>query len=534
MQGAFFYSGIIAFASSIFVRSFFDIGWIVIAWILIMTLVLGLWWSRKRCETSALLIGLMVVMMGCFAAGLARMEWAVTPAPVSALSTQLGEKVTLNGVVVTEPEVTAKSTRLTVLVERERILVSTDRYATVAYGDEIQFTGKLKEPEAFETDFGRTFDYPGYLAVRDIFYIVSFATIEVIESGKGNRMIATLIDIKQQFLEQIKLVIPEPAVGLGAGLLLGVKSSLGEEIEEAFRVTGIIHIVVLSGANIMLIVIFLMYVLAFVVSVRTRAVLGIISIVLFALMVGFSATVVRASIMAVLIMIALLLGRRYAIMRALFCAGVVMLLINPLLLVYDIGFQLSFLATLGLVVVAPQFEMLLKGVSSKFKLKEYFLATLSTQLAILPLLLYQIGQFSVVAVLVNMAVLPVVPVAMLATCITGVIGFIFPVAATVVGVFATGALTYIIIIATQVATLPFASFIVPEFPFVGVVLAYAILGYWLYWHQTKHSENTVAIDTSSVSGWTMVDEEALFQLLKEREQSSRPQKEIQTLPISFN
>ena len=533
MQGAFFYSGILAIASGIFVRSFFDIGWIVIGWILVMTFILGLWWYKKRSEAPAVYVGLIIFMMGCFSVGLARMEGALISAPASQLSESLGEKVQLSGVVITEPEVTSKSTRLTVLVDGERVLVSTDRYATVTYGDEIKFSGTLKEPKSFETEFGRTFDYPGYLAVRDIFYTVSFATIEVTDNGKGNRLIATLIYIKQQFLDQIKLIIPEPAVGLGAGLLLGVKSSLGEEIEEAFRSTGIIHIVVLSGANIMLIVIFLMYTLAFLVSVRTRAVIGIVSIILFALMVGFSATVVRASIMAVLIMLALLLGRKYAIMRALFCAGIVMLLINPLLLVYDIGFQLSFLATLGLVIVAPQFEMLLEGVSSRFKLKEYFLATLATQIAILPLLLYQIGQFSVVAILVNMAVLPMVPLAMLATFLTGIIGFVSPTIAIVVGVIATGTLNYIIIIATNVAALPFASFVVPEFPFIVAVVAYGGLGYWLYRYQTKSLRNILEINTSSIAGWTVVDEEALLQLLKERKKSPHPSKDIQTLPISF-
>ena len=534
MQGAFFYSGILAITSGIFVRSFFEIGWPVIVWIAVITGVLGLWWLKKRKDASALVVGLIVVLMGCFAVSMARMEWAVTSVPDSVLTLSEGEKITVTGVVITEPEVTSKSKRLTVLLEGERVLVSTDRYATVSYGDEIQFSGTLKKPEAFETEFGRTFDYPGYLAVRNIFYTVSFATIEVTAHGQGNPVLATLFASKQRFLDHLKLVIPEPAVGLGAGLLLGVKSSLGEEIEEAFRTTGIIHIVVLSGANIMLIVIFLMYILAFVVSVRIRACIGIGSIILFALMVGFSATVVRASMMAMLIMLALLLGKQYAIMRALFCAGIFMLLFNPLLLVYDIGFQLSFLATLGLVAIAPQFEHWMERVSSAFNLKEYFLATLSTQLAILPLLLYQIGQFSVVAIFVNMAVLPMVPIAMLATFITGILGFISPAGASVVAVLATGTLNYIIIIATTVAALPFASFVVPEFPFIITVLAYSVLGYWLYWYHSRDSKNVVTIDAALVSGWTIVDETGLQQILKEREQSLRPVSPSTTLPISFN
>ena len=534
MQGVFFYSSILAFASGIFLRSFFVVGWIAICWLVFITFVLGLWWHRNKTTDRAPYILLFVVLLGSFALGMARLELVTTLATPSLLLDKLNTKVELTGVVVAEPEVTAKSTRLTVATGEDRVLVSTDRYAEVSYGDEIAFTGKLKEPEVFETEFGRTFNYPGYLAVRDIFYTVSFATIEVESSGNGNIVIEKLLVVKKKFLASIQAAIPEPEVGLGAGLLLGVTSSLGDELEDAFRATGIIHIVVLSGANIMLVVLFVMYMLALVLPVRPRVIVGIISIILFALLVGLSATVVRASIMAMLILIALGLGRRYAIMRALFFAGFVMLLINPLLLVYDVGFQLSFLATLGLITVAPQFENLMSAVPKNFKLKEYFLATVATQIAILPLLLYQIGQFSVVAILVNMLVLPMVAVAMLATFITGVLGLLSPILASVAGVFAYLTLTYIIVIATWFATLPFAAFVVPALPFFIVPIVYVVIGYIVYKLITRDQTKEIALP--EMSEWTVVEEvDILITLNKNADEPSSPAPlvKIQPLPPIF-
>jgi competence protein ComEC len=535
MRGSFFYSSIIAFASGIFVRSFFDVTWPVMGWMLVVIVGLLLWGLRKRTTPHSYTLFLTVAIGFCFVGGIARFELMEYLKPVSQFASQVGSKVELRGVVVAEPELTAKSSRLVVEVLGERILVSTDRYADITYGDEITFSGKLQKPESFETEFGRTFNYPGYLAVRDVFYTVSFAQVEVLGTNQSNVVLEKLFALKSQFLSSMQTYIPEPEVGLGAGLLLGVKSGLGEELEDDFRTTGIIHIVVLSGANIMLVVLFVMYVLAFFLPVRTRASVGIVAIILFALLVGLSATVVRASIMAALILVALLFGRRYDIMRALFFAGAVMVMINPLLLVYDVGFQLSFLATLGLIVVAPQFETLLSGVSPWFRLKEFFVATLATQVMILPLLLYQIGQFSVVAVVVNMLVLPLVPFAMLFSFLTGLVGFVMPSLATLLGVVAYGFLAYIIVLATWFADIPFAAFVVPAFPFSVMVIFYIGIGYALYRFHMGTLHKVPTIDYSAVTGWTIIEEETLKHQLaqKERPHSERSLGEEGSTPIFF-
>jgi competence protein ComEC len=297
-------------------------------------------------------------------------------------------------------------------------------------------------------------------------------------------------------------------------LLLGVKTGLGEEYEAAFRETGIIHIVVLSGYNIALVIAFVLYALAFCMPLRGRLVCGLIAIVCFALLVGLSATVVRASIMAALLLCAQLIGRTYDVVRALLLAGVLMLVHNPFLLVYDVGFQLSFMATLGLIVLAPWIEERLARVPTIFNVREYVTATIAAQVFVTPLLLYHIGQFSVVALLVNVLVLPMVPVAMLLTFCTGMIGFVSTSLAEIVAYPTYLTLSYIIYIADWFASVPFASFIVPTFSFwwvVGVYVCFASVWYWYmrvyrpgYVQKLYEERDSV---TPQVRAWTIVEEE---------------------------
>ena len=166
-------------------------------------------------------------------------------------------------------------------------------------------------------------------------------------------MLAILFIFKQKFIKALEAVIPEPQAGLGEGLLLGVNEALGDELKTAFRKTGIIHIVVLSGYNVMIVAEAIMRLLAFWFTPWIRLLIGLIAIGGFAFLVGLGPTVVRASLMAALILVARATGRHYAVLRSLMFAGLVMLIFNPHLLVFDPGFQLSFLATLALIWLAP-------------------------------------------------------------------------------------------------------------------------------------------------------------------------------------
>lgn len=416
-----------------------------------------------------------------------------------------GETVEIVGVVSQEPTIGQSSQQLYVDSERGLVLVLTDRYLPVAYGDEVAVSGTVSRPESFETDLGRTFNYPGYLAARGITHTISFADVAVLGSDGGNPVIAALLKTKMMMLDTIEQFLPEPHAGLAEGLLLGVKRALGEELENTFRRTGIIHIVVLSGYNIMLVVAFVLYVLSFLLPWRWRLVFGIVAIIGFALMVGLSATVVRASLMAAIALAARSFGKTYSVHRALFVAGLAMLIINPYLLVFDPGFQLSFLATLGLITVASRLETSLQMVTPLIGIREFLSATLATQLLVLPLLLYQIGEFSIVSVVVNVLVLPMVPVAMLATFMMVVSSLIFGPLAVVVSYIAYGALMYILIIPNFFAALPFAAVTVPAFPFGVVLLAYLLMAYAFLRRQVPRDDGDDAL-----KGWTIVAEESLL------------------------
>ena len=378
------------------------------------------------------------------------------------------------------------------------LLVTVDRYSSVAYGDTVTVKGEVAIPESFTTDFGRTFDYPGYLKAKSVEYTMSFVTVTVVQSNSQS-IIAWLLNIKQGFVTRLESVIREPYAALANGLLLGMKEGLGETLERDFQKAGLTHIVVLSGYNIMLIVSFVTFLLAFMLPPRVRLVVGVVAIVSFALTVGLSATVVRASIMAVLFLVAQTLGRSYDVLRALLIAGMTMVLINPYLLVYDIGFQLSFMATLGLILALPFFSHPGQPETIGLSIKGYVVSTVATQIAVLPLLLYHIGEVSVISVVVNVLVLPMVPVAMLLSFFTGLATFTFAPLATAVGGFATLSLGYIIVVASMFAKIPFATFAAPAFPSVLVFAGYAMLGF-LYYRFTHPPTVT------PLRGWTIVEE----------------------------
>ncbi|HEY0964697.1 MAG TPA: ComEC/Rec2 family competence protein [Candidatus Paceibacterota bacterium] len=456
-------------------------------------LVLG----RRRNEAPPAILYIPLLLF-VFSLGLIRMSYSIGQEGTSPLSPQVGSDAVFEGVVIREPEVRAKSTHLYVEIEGEIILVTTDRYRSVVYGDAVTVSGTLESPKTFTTDLGREFNYPGYLKARGVEYVISYGDVEVTEERQGNAFIAALLSIKRTLMNGIESVIPEPQAGLGEGLLLGVKQALGEELETAFRKAGIIHIVVLSGYNIMLVVAFSMYLLTLVFKPKGRLIAGLIIITSFALTVGLSATVVRASIMAGLLLIAGTFGRTYDMFRALLFAGALMVALNPYLLLYDIGFQFSFLATLGLIFFAPVFVSPAAGNRLLCTVREYVVATVATQLAVLPLLLFYMGEVSLVAVAVNLLVLPVVPLAMLGTFLSGLIALVSPLVALPFAYLTNLILSYIVIVAEWFAQLPYAVWVVAVFPWWGVFLMYALMTVGLVWYQVRK--------TNELRGWVIEEE----------------------------
>lgn len=493
---------VVGFAVGIGIESVWNLNPYFAIWFLLLALVVALVWRRtsEACPTPCLV--LISVFFLALALGQFRTELHENTFSDSLFSS-VGKEVLISGEVTREPDQRSQLQMLTVEHGDTKIQVSTDKNLAVMYGDVVTVTGVLERPESFETDLGRVFDYASYLKAKGIEYTISFAEVEVVGKGEGNLFIAWLLTLKYSFMDQLDQVLIEPGGALADGLLLGLNQGLGDKLEEDFRRSGIIHIVVLSGYNIMLVVTFVMFLLSFFLRQKSRMIFGLMAIVSFALIVGLSATVVRASIMAALLLIAQTFGRSYDVLRSLLVAGLIMLIINPYLLLFDIGFQLSFMATLGLILALPWLETG-KQPEVLTSVRGYVVATIATQIAVLPLLIYHIGQVSVVSVLVNVLVLPMVPVAMLGAFLSATVHYILPVIGIAFGSITQLSLSYIIKIAEWFSGLPFATI---EFTAISpwwVLILYGLIGGGCWWFM-KRGEN----GDLSLSDWKIIEEESL-------------------------
>ncbi len=297
----------------------------------------------------------------------------------------------------------------------------------------MEISGYLKKPKNFSSpDSGKEFDYISYLKKDKIFYEIKPIEVKYIKSGQGNIIKEYLFKAKHSFLGQIKKIIPGQEASLLGGLILGAKEDMGKELLDDFRKTGVIHIVVLSGYNLTLVADFFMKIFAFF-GLAFSSLFGSVAIVLFALMTGASATIVRASVMALLVIFARATGRTSDTTRALFLAGALMLVFNPMLLVYDPSFQLSFLATFGLLLLAPKIEEKISFVpKGVFDFRGILAATLSTQVFVFPLILYMMGEISIISPVVNILILIFVPFVMFFGLVFVLISyFSLPVAMTI-------------------------------------------------------------------------------------------------------
>lgn len=484
MNQALFYTGIIGFSSGIALRSLFDFGLSFAGFLILLGVVLTTIGFLATQRMVPLVFAVFFLLAGL---GVVRMDIADVPrSPV--IEQRAGSELTIEGVIVDEPDVRASFTQFPVKIHElagepveTRILVRTDPVTQHRFGDRIEATGQLQIPEAFETETGRTFNYPAFLEKDGIHATLAFAETEILARDAGDPVRGTLFALKRLFLDSIGRLLPDPESSLLGGLVVGAKEALGDELLDAFRITGIIHIVVLSGYNVTIVAEGIMRTLAAFVPFFARLAIGGTAIVLFALMTGASATIVRASLMAILVLLARATGRTYDITRALFVAGIFMLIHNPHILLHDPSFQLSFIATLGLIWLAPFLERVFTFAPTKWQIREFITATVATQLFVLPLLLWMTGEISVVAVVVNVLILGVVPVTMLLGFLAGMVGLVSRVLALPLAFVTFLLLAYQLLVVDVFASLPFAAVVIGQWPLWATFLIYGLYAVGLWW-----------------------------------------------------
>jgi len=184
--------------------------------------------------------------------------------------------------------------------------------------------------------------------------------------------------------------------------------------------------------------------------------------------------------MGMLVLLATQLGRLSRITNTLAVAAVIMVLVNPKVLFFDAGFQLSFLATIGLVYLSPLMEKWLRWLPQILEIRQTLTATLSAIILTTPLILWQFGRFSLVAPLVNVLILPAIPVAMGFGFITGLLSLVWLPAGQIFGWIVWTILSYIIFIVEKFSTVSFASFSIGNISWWWLVVGYGILIFILF------------------------------------------------------
>ncbi len=354
-----------------------------------------------------------------------------------------------------------------------RVLVRSPKYPVFAYGDRVSVSGMLEKPKAFETGDGRMFDYEKYLDRFGVSFIINRPIIERVSEGEGNPVVARLFTMKQALLKSLARVIPAPQSELLGGIIFGSQRGLPEEKALEFRRAGLVHIVVLSGYNLSVVADWIMRATQFLPRMLGLS-LGALSIVLYALMAGASATAVRASVMALLVILAQASRRTYNVSRALVVAGVAMIAANPKVLVFDRSFQLSFLATIAVIYVSPLIEPKLKYITERLGMRAIISSTIATNIMVLPLVLYMSGMLPLLSLPANILALPVVPAAMLFGIVTSVIGLLGSSLAFPFGFVTNLFLSWIIAVASWFGGEAFVVSL-PAFPFAWVMAAYVVI-----------------------------------------------------------
>ena len=409
--------------------------------------------------------------------------------------------VTLVGVIDDDPDPRDRQTQYRVraqsltIAEEERpvhglVLVQAGRYPLFAYGDQVRITGQLQTPPQLED-----FDYQAYLARKGVFSLLRQARLQRLAAGQGSRVWAALYALRARGLEIITQLMPAPAAGLAQGILLGVDREIPKDLYERFNLTGTSHIIVISGSNISLVVAMLAAGATRLFGKRRAVWLVLSGLTVYVFLVGADPAVVRAGLMGALAVVALYLGRQSEALTSLAAAVFIMTLINPLDL-WNVGLQLSSLATLGLILFSTRFkesaERLLQRrlPSSRAQqlvglLNDALLVTLAANVTTLPLIVYTFHRLPVISLLTNMLILPAQPPIMLWGGGALLLGFVSPLlpVARLLAVAPWLCLSYTVAVVRWTSALPGASLELPHFSAAWMWASYALIGGLWWWSQ---------------------------------------------------
>jgi len=387
------------------------------------------------------------------------------------------QEVALQGIIVGEPEQRISQQKFEFEVGPQqrsdlgkgKILITTEIYPEYKYGDELEVFGKLRQPTQFDE-----FDYQAYLAKDEIYSVIYWPTINRLTQNQGNWFFQRVFNFKDKLRKVIEKTLLPPQSSILKAIFLGDRFGLSNELKEKLNISGTRHIVAISGMHMIIMTQILLFLGLGLGLWRQQAFyFVIILLILYIIMIGAPASAVRAGIMAGLLLLAQKIGRLRSADRAVVFAATAMLLVNPLLLKSDVGFQLSFAATLSIIYLKPILDKKTAKWPNPWRFKDILTMTLAAQLGTLPILIFHFGRLSLISPVSNILIVPLLPVIMIGGMVLVFLGLIWLPLAKIIAWPVWLLLTYLIKVVESLSSVPLAAY---EFRSVSW---FFLIGYYL-------------------------------------------------------
>ena len=336
-----------------------------------------------------------------------------------------------------------------------------------SYGDRLILEGKLHRPFNFGQNAG--FSYRDYLRNQGIYYILSVSKdnkIELLEGNQGNPLIARSLKIREKFKDIFDTYLWPVNSRVLSAITLGERRGFPEDIKNSFIQTGTAHIIAISGFNVGIITFLALILLkALRIKQKARCFLIIPLLIVHMYAVGPSASVVRATVMALGLLIAYLINRQPRIGNSLSISALIILGGNPLQL-FDIGFQLSFVSVIGIVILSPKIMNLFKAAPKRgfilSGLLNSFSVSLAAWLSTLGFTLYYFRIFSPVTILANLIIVPLASLAIILGFTLGLSAMFLPVLSLPIANTTNLTMAVLFKIAFFISRIPWAYFYLPQ------------------------------------------------------------------------
>jgi competence protein ComEC len=467
----------ISFIIGIFINSIFFISQpLLLGFLILGILLISVFWRYKK----LVVIGFCIIFL---VFGVWRHQSFLFKIENSSIKKLIEKEVTLTGLVEKEPSQGEKILKLEIKIEKlpesqslakgEKVIVTTWRYPEYEYGDKLKIKGKLEEPPEFEG-----FNYKDYLVKDGILAQMSFPEIELIEKNRGNFLKKTLISFKRKLEESLNSLLSRPHSAILEALLFGKEENIPRSLKEKLNKTGTRHLTAISGMNLTIISVLLLNFLLFLGLWRQQAFyLSVVLIIFYVLMTGSPASVVRAAIMVILFLTAQYFGRYSSGLRAIIFAATFMLFQNPLLLTKDVGFQLSFLATMGLVHLQPILSEWFQKIPnfSFLQLRNNLSTTISAQIFTLPILIYNFGYIPIFSPITNILILPLIPSITILGFIFAFLGIFWQSLAQILSWFAWLGLSFVLKVVEIFSKIPFSFLSIKNVHWIFLIISYLVL-----------------------------------------------------------